>query len=203
MRGGRRRTATEDGDGCDVPPASAHIIVRVDHAALVRGHVEGDEQCEIDGIGPVPVSDVVQYMSDPFITVLTETGQEAALVSTTTRLIRKPLRIALDQRDRVCVVPGCGIASGLEYDHLIPYAQGGPTSLDNVQRLCKHHHRLKTTGKAQLTRWETQDGPRFGWLPRTSEAEEPPPPSGGGRDRTSAGTPPGADEELFPDTGTG
>ena len=30
-------------------------LVRVDHEALVRGSVEGDEVCEISGLGPIPV----------------------------------------------------------------------------------------------------------------------------------------------------
>ena len=29
-------------------------LVRVDHGALVRGQVEGDEVCEIAGLGPIP-----------------------------------------------------------------------------------------------------------------------------------------------------
>ena len=110
-------------------------------------------------------------MADPILTVLRTKGTEVLAASTSTRVIRRSLRQALEQRDRVCVVPGCGIASGLEIDHLVPFAKGGPTSIENLQRLCKHHHRLKTTGRATLTRWETQDGPRFGWLPRTTEAE--------------------------------
>jgi hypothetical protein len=120
------------------------------------------------------------------------------------------LRQAIEQRDRVCVVPGCGIASGLEIDHLVPFAQGGPTSIDNLQRLCKHHHRLKTTGRATLTRWETTDGPQFGWLPRTAEAD-PATATGGGGPSRSGPSEMGADRpreperfaELFPDTGTG
>jgi hypothetical protein len=164
-------TPGADGDGSerDVAP-SAHVIVRVDHAALLRGHVEGEETCEIDGLGPVPVSDVERLMGDPVLTILRTKGKEVLAATTDTRVIRRELRRALEQRDRVCVVPGCGVASGLEIDHLVPFAQGGPTSIDNLQRLCRHHHRLKTTGRATLTRRETADGPQFGWLPRTDDA---------------------------------
>ena len=119
------------------PPPTAHVIVRVDHAALLRGHVEGEETCEIDGLGPVPVSDVERLMSDPILTVLRTKGTEVLAASTSTRVIRRSLRQAIEQRDRVCVVPGCGIASGLEIDHLVPFAKGGPTSIENLQRLCK------------------------------------------------------------------
>jgi hypothetical protein len=117
------------------PRPTAHVIVRVDHAALLRGHVEGDETCEIDGLGPVPVSDVERLMSDPILTVLRIKGTQVLAASTSTRVIRRSLRQAIEQRDRVCVVPGCGIASGLEIDHLVPFAKGGPTSIENLQPL--------------------------------------------------------------------
>jgi hypothetical protein len=195
-------------DDRDVPTPKAHIIVRVDHHALLRGHVEGDETCEIEGIGPVPVSDVEQVMGDAYLTILRTKGRDVLAATTMTRIVRPELRRALEARDRVCVVPGCGIASGLEIDHLEQFAKGGPTSIDNLQRLCRHHHRLKTTGKATLTRWETPDGPQFGWLPRMAEAEDPTSMTG-----RTAGAPrpraprglgdPEASEEMFPDTGTG
>src|SRR5207245_2753832 len=37
-------------------PTKATVNVRADHAAMVRGHVEGEEVCEIVGVGPVPVA---------------------------------------------------------------------------------------------------------------------------------------------------
>jgi hypothetical protein len=47
-------------------------------------------------------------------------------------------------RDRTCRFPGCR-APGLrtEIDHTIAYADGGPTSRDNLGLLCKRHHLLK------------------------------------------------------------
>jgi hypothetical protein len=166
-----RAGGREDADGA---PPSAHVIVRVDHAVLVRGTVEADETCEIEGIGPVPVHDVERLMGDPVLTVLRTRGKEVLAATTATRVVRVELRRALFERDKVCVVPGCGIAKGLEIDHLVPFAAGGPTSIDNLQRLCKHHHRLKTAGHATLTRRETPDGPQFGWLPRSGAAEPAP-----------------------------
>ncbi|MFM7617787.1 MAG: DUF222 domain-containing protein [Actinomycetes bacterium] len=153
---------------------SAHIVVRVDHAALLRGDVEVGEQCEIDGLGPIPVAEAERLMGDPILTVLAMTGTQVTAASTTTRVVRRSLRDALAARDRVCVVPGCGIAKGLEIDHLVPLAQGGPTSIGNLQRLCPWHHREKTAGRATLARWETDDGPQFGWLPRVEGSEAPP-----------------------------
>lgn len=175
--------AHSGGKGEDAGP-SAHIVVRVDYTALARGWVEGAEMCEIEHVGPVPVTEVDRLMADAFLTILRTTGTTITDASTMTRVVRQSLKRAVVERDRVCVVPTCGIAHGLEIDHLIPFAQGGPTSVDNLQRLCKHHHRLKTAGKAKLTRWETPQGPQFGWLPLTAEGCEP----AGHADRTGEST---------------
>jgi len=39
---------------------------------------------------------------------------------------------------------GCNVRDHLEIDHIVPLAEGGPTSLDNLARLCRWHHGLKT-----------------------------------------------------------
>nr|WP_246232484.1 HNH endonuclease signature motif containing protein [Nakamurella aerolata] len=60
-------------------------------------------------------------------------------------------------RDRTCVAPGCRQpAARTEIDHRVPYQAGGTTSADNLNLLCKHHHRAKDGGGWTLTR--TADG---------------------------------------------
>lgn len=62
------------------------------------------------------------------------------------------LRVALETRDRTCVVPGCDTTTGLEIDHTLPLETGGLTSYDNLARLCHHHHHhLKHQQGWQLT----------------------------------------------------
>ena len=53
---------------------------------------------------------------------------------------------ALLERDRCCVVvPGCSATCNLEIDHrVVPFAEGGPTELSNLARICHRHHFLKT-----------------------------------------------------------
>lgn len=64
------------------------------------------------------------------------------------------LRTALQFRDGVCVADGCRTpAERCDIDHIIPWPQGG-TRADNLQVLCRRHHRLKTAGydiKSQYT----------------------------------------------------
>jgi hypothetical protein len=48
-------------------------------------------------------------------------------------------------RDRTCRHPGCrNRAAWADLDHVVPHAEGGTTSCDNLCCLCRRHHRLKT-----------------------------------------------------------
>ena len=55
------------------------------------------------------------------------------------------LREQVTLRDHTCVFPWCTrSARKMDADHVIPYAEGGTTSSDNIAPLCRRHHRLKT-----------------------------------------------------------
>lgn len=57
------------------------------------------------------------------------------------RLATVPQRRALAARDRGCVVPGCGAQPGwCDAHHIVHWADGGPTDLDNLVLLCGTHH---------------------------------------------------------------
>ena len=124
------------------PPAMVHV--RVDHGALVRGHLEPGEICEIPGIGPIPVEVARRLAVDSILSVLVTDGVDVTTVAHAGRTIPASLQRALIERDPVCVVPGCDVREGLEIDHVEPFGQGGETSLANLVRLCHWHHYLKT-----------------------------------------------------------
>jgi hypothetical protein len=42
-----------------------------------------------------------------------------------------------------CQEPGCGSWHDLTVDHIIPESHGGPTTLDNLQTLCRPHNSSK------------------------------------------------------------
>ena len=55
------------------------------------------------------------------------------------------LREQATLRDHTCVFPWCTrSARKTDADHVIPHADGGTTSSDNIAPLCRRHHRLKT-----------------------------------------------------------
>ena len=154
------------------PPAT--VIVRVDLAALRRGRALPGELCELDGHGPVPVPVAAGLADDSFLClVFTEAGDIKA-VSHRGRTINQHLRTGLVFRDRCCVVPRCGVAYGLEIDHVVPMEEGGLTRLDNLALLCHHHHRMKTYDGWILARTgPTDEDPGWTFTPQPPFGQEP------------------------------
>ena len=75
------------------------------------------------------------------------------------------MRSALEARDPICVIPGCDVRERLEIDHVVPFAEGGPSTLDNLVRACHFHHYLKTHhgwvlgGRPGAWTWDPPDEP--------------------------------------------
>lgn len=161
----------------------AHVLLRVDLAALVRGARQGDEVCEIAGVGTVPLSSARELLSDAVVDLVVRKGVAVASVTSLGRTIPRAVRIALMDRDPTCVVPGCGATQHLEIDHWrVDFARGGPTELANLARICVHHHRLRTHRG-----WRLTGGPGAWRWTGPNEAES----GGAGRDgRRPSGTDP-------------
>ena len=135
----------DPGSGSRGRGPGTQIIVRTDLSALRRGHTRPGEVCEIEGVGPIPVDEAIAAMGRALCHLVITDGVDVTTICRMGRNIPLPLALALLERDRTCVVPGCAVTKGLEFDHWqVDYAQGGTISLDNLARLCKHHHRLKT-----------------------------------------------------------
>lgn len=130
--------------------APAQVIVLVDHAALIRGFTGEGETCWIEGVGAVPVSTVKAMMADAYLSVVVKDPTDIRKVIHLGRDPTAKQRTALIARDRECVVPGCGIRHGLEIDHVTGWEKTHQTRLDQLARLCHHHHFLKTYRGFQL-----------------------------------------------------
>jgi hypothetical protein len=62
--------------------------------------------------------------------------------SSTARLFTEKQRLAVLARDRGCTFPHCTIPPAwTQVHHIIPWQQGGTTTLDNAAMLCRFHHR--------------------------------------------------------------
>ena len=138
----------------------AEVAVRVDLGTLRRGFVEGDETCEIAGVGPIPVEVAKDLLGDAVFHVVVTDGVDVKAVTSKKRTIPASLRRALMERDRTCAVPGCDATEHLQIDHRWDFAKGGPTQFSNLSRLCTAHHRMKTTAGFRLVK----DGDDIRWL---------------------------------------
>ena len=155
-------------------PPPVTVMVRVDLAALRRGTALPGELSEIDGHGPVPIPVIKQLMNDSFLSLVFVEAGDIKAISHQGRTINAALRTALAFRDKYCVVPGCGVAYSLEIDHGITFAAGGPTELDNLARLCHHHHFLKTYNGWVLARHgPTDEDPQWSFTPQSPFGQEP------------------------------
>ena len=121
------------------------VHLRVDATALRRGSLEEGEVCEVPGVGPVSLAAARSILADSVVEAIVTDGVDLAAVSHVGRSIPRSVEAALAERDPVCVVPRCGQAYDLEIDHYqVRWADGGPSELWNLARICRHHHRLKT-----------------------------------------------------------
>jgi HNH endonuclease len=128
----------------------ADVVVTVDLRALRRGHAHTGEPCGIVGGGPIPVEVANELMQDAFLKAVLHDGVAIHTVKHFGRYRPAELRTALelgappDFAGVECVEPDCTRRYGLEWDHVDPVANDGPTSYDNLQPRCWPHHRDKT-----------------------------------------------------------
>jgi hypothetical protein len=80
-------------------------------------------------------------------------GTKPLAVGRTTRLATPAQRQALRLRDDGCAIPGCSVAAAFtEPHHVIGWAVGGRTDLEDMVSLCFVHHRLTELGRFRFVR---------------------------------------------------
>jgi hypothetical protein len=62
------------------------------------------------------------------------------------RTIPPAIRRALQKRDGGCRFPGCTATRFVDAHHIVHWADGGETAMENLALLCKRHHRLVHEG---------------------------------------------------------
>jgi len=165
-------TGTRTATGVPGTPArsasSVKTVIVCDHAAWVRGHTEPGETCEIAGIGPIPVAVARALSADAFFAAVIRHGTDIVNVAHLGRAVTAEQRTALELRDRSCAIPGCDVTHGLEIDHTTSatgWADTRRTTLNELARLCRHHHHQKTydgytlTGTPGHWHWRAPPGP--------------------------------------------
>lgn len=161
--------------------ADCKVIIRVDHAALVRGFALDGELCEIAGRGEITVAAVRELVGsgDAFIVGLLTRGEDI------TRIVhhgRRPValqRSALEWLYPTCAEPDCNAMARLANDHVTTWALTGHTVLPELQRLCEYHHARKTEHDLDAIRAE-RAARRRASTGRGGSGMSPPEPGGVG-----------------------
>ncbi len=97
-------------------------------------------------------------------------GWDVLDVGRSTRLVTPGQRAALNARDKGCVYPGCDRpAEWTDAHHIIPWADGGTTDLDNLASLCQRHHTI--VHQQELTLNRKPDG-HFETRPRAPDLHD-------------------------------
>ena len=132
-------------------------IIKIDHSALRRGSVEGDEVCEIVGLGPIPVSVARELLGDAVLKLVITKGVDVINVTHLGRSATVAQQVALWWKSAACTVLGCRRTQRLQNDHRLEWVKTKRTRVDELDPLCKHHHDLKTRNNWALVEGE---GPR-------------------------------------------
>jgi hypothetical protein len=124
----------------------AKVLFRVDLDIALRGYPLDGEVCELVGYGPVPVSTVLDMIEsgNPVIAAIATRGKDVVGVA---HLSRRPTAhqvSALEWLNPTCTAEGCNALSFLEIDHAEDWSKTKFTLLALLDRLCPHHHDLKT-----------------------------------------------------------
>jgi hypothetical protein len=135
----------ESSCACDAPPLSGTRAERYQ----VFLHVEPSTLQAQGEIGRSHLEDGTRVSAETsrrlscdagVVKVTTDEDGSVLDVGRRTRTIPPALRRALQVRDGGCRFPGCGLRF-TEGHHLVHWADGGKTTLDNLVLLCRFHHR--------------------------------------------------------------
>lgn len=133
-------------------------------------------------IPPATVAAISNLVGTQFTVDLTDGNFVTSAASTTTYRPTSAIARLVRERDEHCRFPFCTKPADVcDLDHVRSFAEGGTTSADNLQSLCRHHHRAKTHGGFAVTMtadgvctWESPTGQRWVTTPEGTTAHVAP-----------------------------
>ena len=180
------RQTLDVGGHADATGARPHLLVTAPLAALTPEAplTRDSDVAEVAWTGPITDDAARRIACDADVTrVLLGPASLPLDVGRSTRTIPAQIRKALIVRDRGCVADGCDRpANWTDAHHVVHWAEGGRTALDNLVLLCRAHHRKIHDGGWHFE----QIGERWKVVP---------PPDARLRYALDPGTDPAADDE--------
>ncbi len=134
-----------------------HITVTVSYEHLTRSR---SDLPEIDGV-PVTAETIRRLACDAGIVRMIIDGESQPLdVGRRMRTVTPAIRRALEQRDGGCRWFGCDAPmSWCDAHHVVHWADGGVTSVDNMMLLCRSHHTATHDGRRPRRRLLSDEPP--------------------------------------------
>jgi len=142
-----------------------HVVVHVDQHVLsdsaddagANAGRAASRRCELED-GPALAAETARRLGcdGALVGIVDGADGEPLAVGRKTRAIPQAIKRALKARDRGCRFPGCTHTRFTEGHHVVHWANGGETKLDNLITLCHFHHHLVHEGGFGVER--TDDG---------------------------------------------
>ena len=120
-----------------------NALLRLDYDGLVRGDVEGEEICEIAGLGPIPVRVARDLLGEAILKLVITKGVDVINVTHLGRQATAAQRVALWWRYPSAPAKGARPVA-VQIDHRGDWAKTHHTRYDDLDRLCEADHDLKT-----------------------------------------------------------
>ncbi|MCA1657572.1 MAG: HNH endonuclease, partial [Actinobacteria bacterium] len=123
------------------PHHDRHVVVvhvGSDDTGAANGHVH---------LGPALPDSLRRFMTcDANARVQHDDRARPLSVGRTARIVSHRTRLAIEERDGGCRVPGCDRDKWLHVHHVVHWENGGATDTSNLMALCGRHHRLHHRG---------------------------------------------------------
>ncbi|HEV3473782.1 MAG TPA: DUF222 domain-containing protein [Actinomycetota bacterium] len=135
--------------------ASPTLVIHAD-AEVLSGNepADGPSLSETDGGQRLAAGTIRRLACDGLAELVLEKDGVPVGIGRRSRTVPGQIERALRHRDRGCRFPGCERTKWVHAHHLVHWADGGATNLDNLALLCSAHHRLIHEGG-----WRTSGHP--------------------------------------------
>ncbi len=116
------------------------VVVHAD-VSLLDGSGDGDAVAEVPGAGPLGADVLRRLVCEAKLRLATDAGGLTIDLGRATRLPSIALAGEVLRRDNGCRFPGCSSRRFLQIHHVVGWAAGGSTDLDNLAAHCVLDHR--------------------------------------------------------------
>ncbi len=146
------------------------VIVHVDAEALASA--SDGSRCHLDDGEPLSHEVIRRLTCDASIVTAIERDGATVNLGRKRRTISPALKRCLHMRDKGCAFPGCSQRHHPDAHHIVHWADGGKTDVDNCIQLCRYHHTLVHRGLFSVRHehgrfnWYRANGSRLPHAPR-------------------------------------